>query len=83
MRWVAKSSVPSGSPSVSSEMTAADVGLAHPQLDLLVEDRQHRHRVRQHWSAAPGDVDRQVEGLKAADATTPSSSARSHPAAAR
>src|SRR3954451_18213848 len=45
---------------------ALDVRLAHPQLDLLAEDRQHRQRVRlaavdaaqRDRAAAPHDVDR-------------------------
>ena len=52
-----------------------DVGLAHPQLDLLVEKRHHRHRVghpavdadQGDGSAAANDVDRRVHRREPVD----------------
>ena len=55
---------------------AAHVGLAHPELDLLVEHGHHRHRVghaavdaaERDGAAAAHDVDRQVQRAQPVDA---------------
>ena len=55
---------------------ALDVGLAHPQLDLLVEQRHHRHRVghaavhpaERDGAAATDELDRGVERGELVDA---------------
>ena len=53
-----------------------DIGLAHPKLDLLVEQRQHRHRVghaavhtdQRYRAAAADDVDRGIQRVQPIDA---------------